>query len=121
MVRLGYGLPVTHGPPSPGEHVGDAVGVAVAVTVGVGVGLCATAQYLPPVLRGTRPLPSPPQTIISLPVHNAVCWLLTSGAPVTVVAAKVSLAGLYLPPVFKSTVPLYPPQTIISVPVHTAV
>jgi hypothetical protein len=47
------------------------VGVGVKVAVGVGVGLSAAAQYLPPVFK--EPLPSsPPQTIISLPVHTAV-------------------------------------------------
>jgi len=36
------------------------------------------------------------------------------------IAIQVSVAGLYLAPVFKKT--LYnPPQTIISLPVHTAV
>jgi hypothetical protein len=53
--------------------VGVAVAGAVAVAVGVdvGVGLSAAAQYLPPVFNW-KPIPSPPQTIISLPVHTAV-------------------------------------------------
>jgi hypothetical protein len=34
---------------------------------------------------------------------------------------QLSMTGLYLPPVFKSLLPLYPPQTIISLPVQTAV
>ena len=55
-----------------GVGVGVAVVVAVAVAIGVGVGLGVpeTAQYLPPVLE--YPKPTPPQTIISLPVHTAV-------------------------------------------------
>jgi hypothetical protein len=53
--------------------VGVTVAVRVGVAVGVGVGVeepdCA--QYLPPEFK--EPLPSsPPQTIISLPVHTAV-------------------------------------------------
>jgi hypothetical protein len=40
---------------------------------------------------------------------------------VVVVAVQLSVLGLYLPPVFKSVLPLSPPQTIISLPVHTAV
>ena len=36
------------------------------------------------------------------------------------VAAQLSLAGLYLPPVFESPL-IPPPQTIISLPVQTAV
>jgi hypothetical protein len=38
---------------------------------------------------------------------------------VVLVAVQLSVAGLYLPPVFKY-MPLYPPQTIISLPVQTA-
>ena len=36
-------------------------------------------------------------------------------------AVQLFVLGLYLPPVFKSLLPLNPPQTIISSPVHTAV
>jgi hypothetical protein len=63
-VGVGLGVDV-------GVGVGVAVAVAVGVGVGVGVGLGAAAQYLPPVLVGTPPLP-PPHTIISLPVHTPV-------------------------------------------------
>src|SRR5207244_13533672 len=64
-----------------GVAVGVAVAVAVAVPVavgvgedvGVGVGPPAAAQYLPPVFKTWFELRTyPPQTIISLPVHNAV-------------------------------------------------
>jgi len=62
------------------------------------------------------PLTSPPQTIISVPVHTAVCWSRAAGALVVLVAVQLSVPGLYRPPVFKTL-----PQTIISLPVHTAV
>ena len=42
--------------------------VLVTVQPGVGVG----AQYLPPELKALKSRLSPPQTIISLPVHTAV-------------------------------------------------
>src|SRR6266850_1086463 len=77
--------------------------------------------YLPPVFKSLL-LPSPPQTIIWLPVHTAVCWSRAAGALVVLVAVQLSVPGLYLPPVFKlldeSSVP---PHTIISSPVQTAV
>ena len=77
-------------------------------------------SYRPPVLI-RLPLTRPPQTIISLPVHTAVCWYRAAGAPVVLVAVHVSVLGSYLPPVFKKLLLLYPPQTIISLPVQTAV
>ena len=43
------------------------------------------------------------------------------GALVMLVAAQLSVLGLYLPPVLKSVLLLVPPQTIISLPVQTAV
>jgi hypothetical protein len=55
-----------------GLAVGVGVGVGLAVAVGVGLGGGPDwAQYLPPVLVWD-PGTSPPQTIISLPVHTAV-------------------------------------------------
>ena len=79
--------------------VAVAVGLAVAVGVGVGGGpVCA--QYLPPVFKTLVPS-SPPQTIISPPVHTAVCLSRAVGAPVVLVAVQLSALGLYLPPVFK--------------------
>jgi hypothetical protein len=62
----------------------------------------------------------PPQTIISLPVHTAVCPVRDVGALVLLMDVQISVTGLYLPPVFNS-LSLYPPQTIISLPVQTAV
>ena len=55
-----------------GVAVGIGVGVAVAVAVGVGLGAPDCAQYLPPVSRRLPKSFSPPQTIISVPVHTAV-------------------------------------------------
>src|SRR5204863_1464153 len=75
-------------------------------------------QYLPPVLNSPRP-PTPPRTIISLPVQTAVCSRRASGALMVLVTAQLFVGGLYLPPVFKEVHP--PPQMIISLPVHTAV
>ena len=84
-----------------GVAVGVAVAVAVAVGVGVGVGPPPAAQYLPPVLDMPILGPLPPQTIISPPVHTTVCNSRPSGALVVLVAVQLSVAGLYLPPVFK--------------------
>ena len=47
-------------------------------------------------------VPTPPQTIISLPVHTAVCTVRASGALVVLVATQLSLIGLYLPPVLRT-------------------
>jgi hypothetical protein len=88
----------------------------------VAVQLSVPGLYLPPVFREWLG-PSekyPPQTIISLPVHTAVCDSRPLGALVVLVAVQLSVAGLYLPPVLKK-LPPYPPQTIISLPVHTDV
>src|SRR5215831_3915981 len=78
-------------------------------------------QYLPPVFKSMNP--DPPQTIISLPVHTAVCPSRASGALVVLVAVQLSVPGLYLPPVLKTWngEKTCPPQTIISLPVQTAV
>src|SRR5262249_17920975 len=65
--------------------------------------------------------PPPPQTIISVPSQTAVCPDRASGAFVVVVAVQVSVAGLYLSPVFSPSPKLTPPHTIISLPVQTAV
>ena len=106
-----------------GVEVGVDVGVAVAVGVGVGVGPDC-AQYRRPVLKAVGPL-FPPQTIISLPVHTAVCSARAEGALVILVAIQLFAAGRYSPPVFKKIrlfgMSKYPPQTIMSLPVQTAV
>ena len=86
--------------------VGDGDGVVLGVgdRDGVGVGLgegdAATAQYLPPVSNSTPP-PTPPQTIIWVPVHTATCRDRAVGASVVLVAVQLSVVGLYLPPVLK--------------------
>jgi hypothetical protein len=46
--------------------------------------------YRPPVLKPLVPPLFPPQTIISLPVHTAVCWFRTAGALVVLVGVHVS-------------------------------
>jgi hypothetical protein len=77
--------------------------------------------YLPPVFTPI-PLLTPPQTIISLPVHTAVCEYLAAGALLVLVANQLFVPGLYLPPVFNGLLLLPdPPQIIIWLPVHTAV
>ena len=64
------------------------------------VQLSVPGLYLPPVFNSYE-LSSPPQTIISLPVHTAVWLLRASGALVVLVAVQLSVPGLYLPPVFE--------------------
>ena len=81
----------------------------------VAIQLFVAGLYLPPVFSAF-----PPQTIISLPVHTAVCNARAPGALVVLVATQLSVLGVYLPPVFKMK-GLAPPHTIISLPVHTAV
>jgi uncharacterized membrane protein YfbV (UPF0208 family) len=56
--------------------------------------------YLPPVLKSLLEL-YPPQTIISLLVQTAVGKARASGALVVLVAAQLSVLGLYLPPLLK--------------------
>jgi hypothetical protein len=88
----------------------------------VAVQLSLLGSYLPPVLKPLPLLSAPPQMIISLPVHTAVCANRAAGALVVLVAVQLSVAGLYLPPVLRENPPAFnPPQTIISLPVHTAV
>jgi hypothetical protein len=95
-----------------------------APVVLVAVQLSVLGLYLPPVLSKTLPAPTPPQTIISLPVQTPVGTYRATGALVVLVAVQLSVLGLYLPPVFRKVEqtppPLHPPQTIISLPVHTA-
>ena len=87
----------------------------------VAVQLSVLGLYLPPVLESAVGV-APPQTIISLSVHTAVCKYRAEGALVVLVAVQLSVLGSYLPPVLKKLLlPSAPPQTIISLPVHTAV
>jgi hypothetical protein len=90
------------------------------VGVGVGVGGEAGAgSYLSPAFSCTKP-PTPPHTIISLPVQTAVCEDRARGALVMLVGVQLFVPGLYLPPELKVK-PLgpSPPQTTISFPVQT--
>jgi hypothetical protein len=83
--------------------------------------LSVIGLYLPPVFKAPD-TPEPPQTIISLPVHTAVCESRAAGALPVSVFIQLSVLGLYLPPVLKGGRPTgEPPQTIISLPVPTAV
>ena len=87
----------------------------------MGVGL-DWAQYLAPVFEEFLLLPTdPPQTTISLPVQTAVCECRAAGALLMAVAVQLSVSGVYLPPVSKSSKPVVPPQTIISLLVQTVV
>jgi hypothetical protein len=89
----------------------------------VAIQLPLLGLYLPPVLNLFK-TSLPPQTIISLSVHTAVCPARPEGALAVLVAVQLSLLGLYLPPVFKKRGgknPFLPPQTIISLPVQIAV
>jgi hypothetical protein len=61
--------------------------------------------YVPPVFKLPWPTEYPPHTIISLPVHTAVCSSRPMGALLVVVAVQLSVLGLYLPPVFTSFEP----------------
>ena len=74
--------------------------------------------------KGTWPVESnPPQTIIRLDTHTAVCESRGDGVfwP-TFVAVQLFAEGSYRPPVLSRMRPLpVPPQTIISLPVQTAV
>ena len=68
----------------------------------VAVQLSVLGLYRPPVLKGLHMGQlNPPQTIISLPVHAAVCSFRAVGALVVLVAVQLSVLGLYLPPVLK--------------------
>ena len=84
----------------------------------VAVQLFVPGLYLPPVFNKNW-LSCPPHTIISLPVHTAVCKYRAEARPL--VAVQLSVLGLYLPPVPKGLLLALPPHTIISLPVHTAV
>src|SRR5438105_14733313 len=92
----------------------------------VAVQLSVLGSYSPPVFNSWKPLSSkyPPQTIISLPVHTAVCSERAEGALAVLVAIQLFAAGRYRPPVFKQIrllgMSMYSPPTIISLPPHTA-
>ena len=60
----------------------------------VGVQLSVLGLYLPPVFVSPESGLKPPQTIISLPVHTAVCSTRSSGALVVLVAVQLSVAGI---------------------------
>ena len=93
-----------------------------ALVVLVAVQLSVLGSYLPPVFKTSKLRLSPPQTIISLPVHTAVVSpsgfgrVSGAGSCPTIrardcICRRCSNGGAVS----------VPPQTIISVPVHTAV
>jgi hypothetical protein len=86
----------------------------------VAVQLFVLGLYLAPLFKSPLVKLNPPQTIIWLFVHTAVCAARASAALAVAVATQVSVLGLYLPPVFTKSASPSPPQTIISPPVHTA-
>jgi hypothetical protein len=93
-----------------------------ALLVLVAAQVSVPGSYLPPVLKSMQgEQKAPPQTIISLPVHTAVCEFRASGALMVLIDIQLSVPGLYLPPVFRALLPLNPPQTIISLSAQTAV
>ena len=69
-----------------------------------GAGGCPAicAGIVSPTSVQTALVPTPPQTIISLPVQTAVCANRALGALVALVAVQLFVLGLYLPPVFNS-------------------
>src|SRR2546422_55882 len=90
----------------------------------MGVQASAKGSYRAPVLRNPVFPPSPPHTIISLPVHTDVWRYRGEGAPAVEVAVQASVNGSYRPPVSRSNnpyVPPNPPHTTIRLPVQTAV
>jgi len=93
---------------------------AGAFVVLVAVQLSVVGLYLPPLFK-RPPLPKPPQTIISPPVHTAFGSVRALGAPMVLVAVQLSVMGSYLPPLFKWPPLPTPPHTIIWLLVHTAV
>jgi hypothetical protein len=86
----------------------------------VGVQLSVAALYFPPVLKSIGgQQKTPPQTIISLPLHTAARESRGEGALLVLIADQLSAIGLYLPPVFVSLkVESVPPHTIISLPLQ---
>jgi hypothetical protein len=61
-----------------------------ALLVLVAAQLSVLGLYRPPVFKPLVPPLYPPQTIISLPVHTAVCWYRAAGALLVLVGVHVS-------------------------------
>src|SRR5581483_841515 len=66
----------------------------------VGVQVSVEGLYRPPPLPTREGMQAslmkeqPPKTIISVPVHTAVCFMRVCGAPTTEVFTQLSVAGL---------------------------
>jgi hypothetical protein len=90
--------------------------------VEVGHHVSIAGSYRPPVFKYGVPVALPPQTIISAPVHTAVCRFLGLGAvPPDETGSHASWAGTYLAPRFvPDDVDVFPPHAIISVPAQMA-
>jgi hypothetical protein len=71
-----------------------------ALVVLVAVQVFVPGLYLPPVFKAF-----PPQMIISLLLHTAVCAYLPVGALLVLVGVQVFVPGSYLPPVFNPVLP----------------
>ena len=82
---------------------------------------CRCWDYISRRCSNRRRRRSPPQTIISLPVHTAVCPDRAFGALVVLVAVQLSVLGLYLPPVLKRCRRHIRPRQSFRCSVHTAV
>ena len=67
----------------------------------VAVHVFVSGLYLPPVFKSPGLGAYPPQTIISVPLHTAVCHSRPEGALVVLVIVQLFVPGLYLAPVFK--------------------
>ena len=97
LVDVQLSVPGLYLPPLP---IAEAVGVGVGVGVGVPKTGVSCAKDLSPGSNSWGPLPLPPHTIISLPLQTAVWPDLAIGALAVLVVTQLSVAGLYLPPVF---------------------
>src|SRR5439155_1282518 len=82
----------------------------------VAIQLSVLGLYLPPVFKPVLLPLNPPQTIISLVVHTAVCQNRPAGALAVLVAAQLSVPGLYLPPVFSRLPPRLSSQSRSTLP-----
>lgn len=89
---VGVGVGVGDGD---GDNVAVGVGLEVPIGVAVGVGVGVAVP------NGVGPAATPPHTIISNPVHTAVCCDRAAGALMMLVVAQLSADGLYLPPVLR--------------------
>src|SRR5438093_13757078 len=98
--------------PLPVHAVGWWLGSGGALVLLVAVQLSVPGLYRPPVFK-RPPLPSPPQTIISLPGSAARRVCRAGGAPVVRVDVQLAVRGVYRPPAVKRPPPRSRPQPLI--------